>query len=148
MHIYMSRCGAPYTSTLGGMKLRLAPHVIAGSLFVVPALLVAGIWYVYLFVAIPDNFTVWESVKGQLQWTFSNENPQFWMFVWLAALPGLCILMSVAYLSNVLNSRNGRVGLFSAAVALAIASFATVSWDFSLFVALPSLWGYRAIHAT
>lgn len=130
------------------MKLRLAPHVIAGWLFVAPALLVAGIWYVYLLVGIPDNFTVWESVIAQLHWTFSDENAHIGMFVWLVALPALCILMSVAYLTNVARTRNGRIGLFSAGVALAIASFVTVSWDFSIFVALPSVWGYRAIHAT
>jgi len=114
----------------------------------VPALLVAGIWCVYLFVGIPDNFTVWESVKGQLHWTFSDENAHIWMFVWLVALPALCILMSVAYLTNMARTRNGRIGLFSVGVALAIASLVTVSWDFSIFVALPSVWGYRAIHAT
>ena len=130
------------------MKLRLAPHVVAGWLFVVPALLVAGIWYTYLFVGIPDNFTVWESVKDQLHWTFSDENAHLWVFVWLVALPVLCLLMSVAYLTNVARSRNGRIGLFSAGLALAIASIVTTSWDFSIFVALPSVWGYRAIHAT
>ena len=130
------------------MKRRLAPDLIAGWLFVLPALLLAGTWYAYLFVGIPDNFTVWGSVKGQLHWTFSEENVHIWMFVWLVALPGLCVFMSVAYLKNMARTRNGRIGLFSAGVALAIASFATISWDFSIFVALPSVWGFRAIHAT
>ena len=130
------------------MNIRLAPHVIAGWLFLLPALFVGGIWYTYLFVAMPTNLTVWESVKSQLEWTFSDANAHIWLFVWLAALPALCILMSVAYLSNVVRTRNGRIGLLSAGVALAVASFAAVSWDFSIFVALPSLWGYRAIHAS
>lgn len=130
------------------MKLRFAPHTVAGWLYLVPALLVAGIWYIYLFVAMPDNQTVWQSVVGQLQQTFSDENPRCWWFAWLVALPVLCVLLGVAYLRNAARTRMGGLTLFGVAIALAIATFVLNDWDLAVFVALPVLWDYRAIHAT
>jgi len=91
------------------MKLGLAPRVIAGWLFVVPVLLVGGFWYIHLFVAIPKSMTVWGYVKDQMHYTFSGANPNLWMFEWLVALPVLCMLMSVAYLSNAARSRAGAI---------------------------------------
>jgi hypothetical protein len=114
----------------------------------VPAILVAGIWYIYLFVAMPENQTVWQSVVGQLRHTFSDENPQAWWFVWLVALPVSCIVLSIAYLLNAARTRTSRLSLFVAAIALVIATFVLNDWDLALFVALPALWGYRAIYAT
>jgi len=114
----------------------------------VPAVLVAGIWYIYLFVAMPDNQTVWQSAVGQLRYTFSDANPQAWRFAWLVALPVSCLLLGIAYLLNVPRTRFGRLTLFVAAIALAVATFVLNDWDLAVFVALPALWGYRAIHAT
>ena len=114
----------------------------------VPAALVLGIWYVYLFVAMPDNQTVWQSVVGQLRHTFSDENPQAWRFGWLVALPVFCIAFGAAYLLNVARTRVRGLALFAGAIALAAATFLLTNWALGVFVALPALLGYRAIHAT
>ena len=141
--------GAQHNSTLGGMNIRLAPHVVAGWLFGLAALTFVPFWYIALFVAIPGNFTVWEFVKDELHYFFSSANPNFWMYVWLVALPVLCVLMSVAYLSKVTRTKKIRILLFGAGVLLAIGAFALpTKIDFGFFVALPSLWGFLAIRAT
>ena len=130
------------------MSLRLAPHVVAGWLLLVPVVAVLGIWFIYLFVAMPGNQTVWQSAVGQLQHTFSGENPQAWWFAWLVALPVLCIALAVAYLLNLARSRAGGISLFAGTVALAVATLLFTNWALAVFVAVPALWGYRAIHAT
>ncbi len=130
------------------MKSQVGPHAIAGWLYVVPVALVAGVWFIYLFVAMPENHTVWQSATGQLRHTFSDANPQAWWFAWMIALPATCTMLSVAYLFKAPRSRGGRVGLFACAVALGIATFVLNDLGLAVFVALPVLWGYRAIHAT
>jgi hypothetical protein len=130
------------------MKHSLAPHKIAGWLYFVPALLVGGIWYIYLFRAMPEHLTVWQSVVGQMQYTFSDENPQAWWFAWLIALPAACIVLGVLYLSSVLRTRPVRIGLLAFAIVLAAATFVLNDWPMGVFVAIPAYWGYRAIHAT
>ena len=145
----MSGRARSWAWTLGGMKIRLAPHVVAGWLFGMAALIFVPFWYITLFVAIPGNFTVWEFVKDELRYFFSSANPNFWMYVWLVALPVLCVLMSVAYLSNVTRTKNMRLVLFGLGVLLAIAAFALpTKIDFGVFVALPLIWGFLAIRAT
>jgi hypothetical protein len=136
------------TRTLGGMRPKLAPHAIAGWLYLVPVALVAGIWFIYLFVAMPENQTAWQSVIGQLRHTFSDANPQAWWFAWMIALPVACAVLALVYLRGALRSRGSRTTLFACAVALGIATFALNDLGLAIFVALPILWGYRAIHAT
>jgi hypothetical protein len=136
------------TRTLGGMNLRLPPHAIAGWLLFVPALAVIGIWYIYLFVATPDKLTVWDSAIGQLRYTFSSENPQAWFFAWLVALPIVCVLLGVAYLKNLSRSRSVGITLLCGVIGLAVATFVLNDVGLAIFVAVPALWGYRALHAT
>jgi hypothetical protein len=130
------------------MNLRLAPHAIAGWLLFVPAVAVFGIWYIYLFVATPDNLTLWDSLGGQLRYTFSDENPQLWWFTWLVALPIACVLLGIAYLRNLAKVRSLGIALLCCVIALAIATFALNNIGLAIFVAVPALWGYRALHAT
>ena len=126
---------------------RIAPHIIAGWLFLFAAVLCGGIWFIYLFVAMPENQSFLVSVTGQLQHTFSDENSHLWLFVWLAALPLLCIVLGVAYLLNVSGTQKMGRALFGVSVALAVASFVLNNWSLAFFVALPTLWGYRAIQS-
>ena len=130
------------------MRPQLAPHAIAGWLYVVPVVFVAGIWFIYLFVAMPENQTVWQSATGQLGHTFSDANPQVWWFAWMIALPIACAGLALAYLRKAPRSRGGRMILFACAVALGIITFVLNDFGLAVFVALPALWGYRAIHAT
>jgi hypothetical protein len=130
------------------MNLRLTPHAIAGCLLFVPALAAMGIWYIYLFVATPDNLGIFDSVVRQLRYTFSNENPHAWWFMWLAALPMACILLAVAYLTNLTRRRSIAIVLLGCVVALAVATFVLNDLGLAVFVAVPALWGYRALRAT
>lgn len=131
------------------MNLRFAPHVVAGWLFGLAALTFVPFWYIWLLVAIPENFSVWGYVKDQLHYTFSSGNPDRWVYVLLVALPVSCTFMSVAYLSKVNRTKNIRVVLFGVGVLLAIVAFALpTKIDFGFMVALPSVWGYLAIRAT
>jgi len=130
------------------MRIRLAPHAVAGWLLFVPAAAILSIWYAYLFVAMPDNLGVWEAAVGQLQYTFSEANPRAWWFVWLLALPALCVALALAYLLNAAHTRNARVILLCAVLGLAVAAVFLNGLAIAMFIAVPALWGYRAIHAT
>jgi len=127
------------------MKDRVGPHTIAGWLYVIPALFVIGIWYLYLFVALPEDQAAWDSAAGQLRYAFSDANPMAWWFAWLGAFPVLCLLLAAAYLSNAARTRASRLALFAAAIALAGATFAINDWGIAILVTLPIIWGYRAI---
>jgi hypothetical protein len=102
----------------------------------------------YLFAATPTNQSAWASAAGQLRHTFSDENPQAWWFAWLGVLPVICLVLALAYLLNVARTRNARLALFLVSVALGGASFVLNDWGLAVFVAVPAIWGYRAIHAT
>jgi hypothetical protein len=130
------------------MKRPLAPHKIAGWLYFVPALFIGGVWYIHLFVAMPEHLTAWQSVVEQMQYTFSPENPQAWWFAWLIALPVACVVLGVLYLSNFARARPFRIGLLGFAIALAAATFVLNDWSIALVVAIPVYWGYLAVHAT
>lgn len=129
------------------MRFPPPPHVIAGSLFLLAAVLAGAIWFVLLFVAMPPGQSALDSALGQLRYAFSSANEQRWWFMWLAALPVACGLLAAAYLLNASQSRTGGIVLLSVSVALAIASFALNDWSLAVFVALPIIWGYRCIMA-
>ena len=113
-----------------------------------PALAVLSIWYAYLFVAMPENLSVWDAAVAQLRYTFSDANPRAWWFAWLLALPALCVALALAYLFNAARTRNGRVFLLGAVIALAVAAVILNDLTIAVFVAIPAVWSYRAIHAT
>jgi hypothetical protein len=56
--------------------------------------------------------------------------------------------MCIAYLGGAARTRTGGIFLFAVTVLLAIATLALFNWTIAVFVALPGLWGYRAVHAT
>jgi hypothetical protein len=130
------------------MKTRVAPSVIAGFLFLLAAVFAGGVWCVFLFAAMPTDRSVVDSVMSLLQYTFSSANPGRWWFTWLASLPILCGALGAAYLLNVAHTRKGGLILLCVSIVVAIGSFAFNDWVLAMFVALPILWGYRALHAT
>lgn len=118
---------------------------IAGALFLVPVVLVTAIWYIYLFVSPPPNQPLLDSALGQLRYTFAPEQPDRFWFAWLIALPVFCVALSLAYLFRGAESKRGAIALFSMSLALAVASFALTNWGLAIFVALPSIWGFRRV---
>jgi hypothetical protein len=130
------------------MRLQLSAHATAGTLFLLAASFPAGIWFIYLFVAMPYPNSAFDSAMSQLQYTFSPENGDRLWFAWLAALPFACIALGVAYLLNVSRSRPAALIMLATSGALAVATFVLTAWPLALLVALPMAWGYRCLHAT
>ena len=112
------------------------------------AVLVCGFWLILLFAAVPTGQSMWDAAELQLQYTFSNENPHAWWFVWFAALPLICTVLGLVYLRNIARTRRARLGLFSISLALGTATFFLNDWMLAAFVAVPAIWAYRAVHAT
>ena len=54
------------------MIARIAPHQIAGSLLLLPAVAGIAIWYVYLFVSPPSGLSALDGALLQLRYTFSE----------------------------------------------------------------------------
>ncbi len=130
------------------MKIKFAPGLVAGWLYLLPAAAIAGIWYIFFFVAPLPHLSPFESVFEQLRFTFEDSNPHLWFFVWLAALPLLCIGMCILYLSGAARIRIVGIVLFLVTIVLTVVTLWFLSWNIAVLVALPGLWGYRALHAT
>jgi len=131
------------------MNLRLqSPAKIAGLLSLLSAVIVLGIWYILLFVAMPSQLSVTEAVIGQIQHTFSVENPSRWAFVWLGILPLLCTGIGSAYLLNLARSRAIAILLLASTISLGLAVLAFNTWDLAFFVTLPAIWGWRCLQDT
>jgi len=112
------------------------------------AILFAGIWYIYLFVAPLPGMTAFESAGESLKYSFSPENGLRDRFIWLALLPAACIGMAVAYLVNLSATRAGAAGLLIATVVLAILTLVLADPALAVFVGLPALWGYMCLRGT
>jgi hypothetical protein len=127
------------------MEPTLRADRIAGTLFFVPAVLVGAIWYIYLFSSSPPNRPLLDSALGQLRYTFAPEQSERWWFAWLLALPVFCVALGLAYLFRGAESKRGAIAMFVLSLALAVASFALSDWGLAIFVALPSIWGFRCV---
>jgi hypothetical protein len=129
------------------MKIKFAPNIVAGWLYLLPAAAIAIIWYILFFVGRIPHLSLSESVIALLRFFFGDSNPHFWFFVWLATLPLLCIGMCILYLCGAARTRPGGIILFLVTIVLAGVTLVFLDWSYVVLVALPSLWGYRAIHA-
>ena len=129
------------------MQTRLLPDRIAGILFLISAVLFAGVWYTFLFVATPDCISIAESAMSDLRYIFSIENDSLALFVWLAASPVICAILSGLYLVGVARNRVRAKFLFLITVLLTATTLCMINYHLALVVALPGIWGYRAIHA-
>jgi hypothetical protein len=128
------------------MNMRIRSDKMAGLLSLVAAALVAGVWYVYLFVSPVYPHAIIASAIDTLKYTFSPENESRWWFAWLATLCVCCASVGAAYLLNVGRTRAGAILLFVMLIILAAGAFALTTWSLALFVALPAFWGYRCVH--
>ena len=120
--------------------MKLSNNAITGLLFLLPAFAVLGFWYILLFFGNPqccDNPL--ESLRF-----FLNESPQPILFRWLLILPALYLTFTGLYFSRIPRSRLGAIGLFSASVLLAIASWLTVT-STAIFATLPLIYGFKSV---
>ena len=81
----------------GLMKFLHNPHKIAGSLFLLAAILILPFWYILLFVAQPSNVPVFESAATTLSYMFSAENPARTYLIWHAVAPLAAATLSGSY---------------------------------------------------
>src|SRR5688500_8902884 len=103
------------------MRIKVSPSVVAGWLYFLPTIAAAVIfWYPLFLVAPLPNLGFAESALEMLRFTFEISNPHFWFFVWLAALPLMCIGMSILYLSGVARTKLGGIVLFAVTIVLAV----------------------------
>lgn len=117
--------------------MRVKAGTKAGLLYLLPTVTVCGIWYVLL--AADSSPT--SSAGATLMFVLSDGPNPYW-FRWLVALPVLCLVLCVAYLSRVSATRVGSACLFAAGLALSTAIWLTVAHEVALFATLPLLHGF------
>jgi hypothetical protein len=122
-----------------------SPHKIAGLLSLLAALLVLGMWYIFLFVATPSNISATNAAVGTLEYVLSSENPYRVYFVWLLVAPVIAIALGVAYLWGPPRSKGVATTMFVLSLALGLSAFYFANWSLGLFIALPSYWGFICI---
>lgn len=107
-------------------------HTKAGLLYLLPAIAVLVVWYLLLFEGSAPGVTP----KGTFAFVLT-EGARPWWFRWLFALPFLCLSLAAAYLPRVAALRVGAVVLLTLGVALAVATWLTVSSEIALLTTLP-----------
>jgi hypothetical protein len=115
-------------------------HTKAGLLYLLPAVAVLVVWYLLLFEGNAPGVTP----KGTFAFVLT-EGARPWWFRWLFALPFLCLSLAAAYLSRLAALRVGSVMLLTLGVALAAATWLTVSSEIALFTTLPLAYALLSI---
>ena len=116
------------------MAFKLAPEKWAGITYLLPAAAVAGIWGILLFVGNTPKSGPVDMLRYALL-----EEPERWIFWWLAALPIACLLLSVSYFSTIARARVGAIALCAIGIGLAVATWLTMGWTIGVFVTVPLL---------
>lgn len=111
-------------------------HTKAGLLYVLPVVAVLVVWYLLLFEGTAPGVTP----KGAFAFVLT-EGARPWWFRWLFALPFLSLALAAAYCTRPATTRFGSALLLALGVALAIASWLTVSPEIALFTTLPLAYG-------
>jgi hypothetical protein len=110
---------------------------VASVLFACSVFVFLGIWWVFLFVARPERVTLKQHLSSLLSFTFA-ESGLHWYFVFLAAMPVVFALLSVA----AWRAPPGSWRLFSPLAFVAFVSTAAVallmSWEVAVFAAAAS----------
>lgn len=104
----------------------------AALLYVPPVLALLAVWYGMLFIG---NASMRSAVE-MLQFSLT-QGPQPNWFRWIFLLPIICAALGIAHISPIVRRKMGRVILVIAGVAVAGASWLTVSTEISIFVTLP-----------
>ncbi|HWK82296.1 MAG TPA: hypothetical protein VNS61_01050 [Caldimonas sp.] len=112
-------------------------HTKAGLLYLLPAIAVLVVWYLLLFEGNVPGVTPKSTFAFVL-----TEGARPWWFRWLFVLPFLCFTLAAAYQSRLAALRVGSVVLLSLGVALAAATWLTVSSEIALFTTLPLAYAF------
>jgi len=117
--------------------MKMNANTKAALLYLLPVVAVFGIWYALLFDARSPGATPEYVFMSVL-----TEGPRLLWFRWLLVLPGLCLVLAVAYLSRLSSSRIGATALLALGATLAGAAWLTVASEIALFVSLPLVYGF------
>jgi hypothetical protein len=115
-------------------------HTKAGLSYLVPLVGVLVVWYFLLFEGNAPG------VASNRTFAFLlSEGPRPWWFRWLFALPMGCVALAAGYFSRLATTRTGAAVLLALGIALAIASWLTVSPEVAILATLPLF--YAALSA-
>jgi hypothetical protein len=121
------------------------PVKIAGLLSLLSTMLVLAIWFILIFVDIPSNLTIIDSVIDQMSYIYSDENPAKATFIWLTLLPLISAAIGSAYLLNLARSKTVAILLLALTIAIGSVMLAFGPFSLAIFVLLPSYWGWRCL---
>ena len=76
------------------------PSSLAALSYFIAAAIPIGAWAIMLFVAMPERLSVSQAALGQLQQTFSANNPYSWWFITWALAPAILLFLAVSYYSD------------------------------------------------
>ena len=107
---------------------------LAGVAYLVPAVNIAAIGYMLLFVA-PGGREDWTAALHELL----VENPRRAIFWWLALLALCCLALAAAYLSGRVKGAARTIPACAAGLLLAAAAWATLDASICAVVTLPLL---------
>jgi hypothetical protein len=110
----------------------------AGITYLVPVVSLGYVWGILLFAGNDP-----ESGPGDMLRHALVDAPERAIFWWLAALPMICLALSLAYLSAIGRSRMGALALCVAGAILAVAAWLTVDRSIAVFTTLPLVFGLR-----
>ena len=116
---------------------RLSPSQFAGTLSLVNAAGIFGIWCIFLFWRAP------ELAVAQISFVFSPNTPHREFFAWLAILPIAYILIGFSYLRSAARTSRIAVALLATLFLCATGDMAFKSWDLALIGLLPAYWGWK-----
>ena len=114
--------------------MKWTPEKSAGTAYLLPAIVVGGIWYLMLFVGTAKGAGPSEMLAYAL-----FEAPERTKFWWMALLPALSLLLAAGYFSAIANGKTGTIILCGVGVGVALAAWLTIDWTIAMFLTLPLL---------
>lgn len=120
--------------------MKFTPRTLAGLLYLLPGAAILGAWWILLFVGTSPGVGGLDTLRFVL-----SEGPRPDWFLWFLVLPFLFFLLAAAHLSRVAAIPAAPASLFALGLALAVASWLTLSAELALFATLPLLPAFQAM---
>jgi hypothetical protein len=117
--------------------VRQEPKIVAAALFALLAVLVSGIWVIFLFVGNPKGVSAADNLAYAL---LSSENSSRWFFMLLAVLVLTSVALCIGYVSRLANSKRGSFALLGVSAGQAAAAAILLSWPQAGLFILPLYW--------
>ena len=115
------------------------PKKTAAILLAICALLIAGIWVIYLFVSNPAKVSAFDNLSYALGDDANEQRGYFW---WLATFLLTSAGASVAYLGSLSRSKQGALALLFVSLCQALAAVAVLPLRGAVIFLAPLPWCY------